>query len=88
LDLRRERDTLRVIPRRRAHDAAAFLLLGHQRELVQRTADLVRPDALKQLGLETDVVPGLLAQLARRQERRVLDVLGDARTRRLESRRT
>src|SRR5258707_4573991 len=30
----------------RSH-AARFLVFGHQREFVERTADLVRPDALK-----------------------------------------
>src|SRR4029453_2132022 len=59
-------------------DATLLLLLGHLRELVQRPADLVRPHPLKHLGLEPDVVPARLAQLPRRQERRLLDVLGNA----------
>ena len=58
VDLRRERDALRVIAGRRADDAASLLLLGHLRELVQRAANLVRPDALEHLGLEPNVVAG------------------------------
>ena len=58
VDLRRERHALRVIAGRRADDAAPLLLLGHQRELVERPADLVRADALEQLGLEPHVEAG------------------------------
>ena len=79
VDLRRQRDALRMITRRRAHHAALLLLLGHQRELVERSADLVRPDALKHFRLEPHVEAGALAELTRRQQRRVLDVLADAR---------
>ena len=79
MDLRGEGDALRVVARRRADDAAAFLLFGHQRELVERSADLVRADALKHFGLQPDVEPAAFAQLPRRQERRVLDVRRDAR---------
>jgi hypothetical protein len=68
-----------VVSRRGAHHAPAFLLVGHQRELVERPADLVRPHPLKQLGLEPHVEAGAVAELARREQRRPLDVGVNAR---------
>ena len=63
----------------RADHAAALLLFGHQREFVERPADLVRADALEHLGLEADVESRQLAELPRGEQWRVLDVWGDAR---------
>ena len=78
VDLRGERDALGMIAGRGADDAAALLLLGHEGELVEGTADFVRADALEQLGLEPCVVPRGLTELARGEERRVLDVRSNA----------
>ena len=55
VDARGERHALRVIAGRGADDAAPALVLGKRHELVQRTADLVRPGALEHLRLEADV---------------------------------
>jgi hypothetical protein len=79
-----ERHALRVIPRRRANDAAPFLLFGHQRELVQGPSDLVRADALEELGFQPHIQPGAFGELPRRQQRGVLDVLCNAGARFLE----
>ena len=84
VDLRRQRDALRVVAGRRAHHAAAPLLVGELRELVQRAADLVRAGALEDLGLQADVEAGRLAEHPRRQQRRVMDVRRDLRVRGLE----
>jgi hypothetical protein len=79
VNLRRQRDALRVIAGRRADHAARLLLLRHQREFVQRSADLVRADALKHLRFQPDFESRQLAQLPRRQQRRVFDMRRDAR---------
>src|SRR5262249_36189465 len=68
-----ERDTLRMVARRRADDATPLLFFGELRELVHRPADLVRASALEHLRLETDVEAGALAEETRGQQRRVID---------------
>src|SRR5262249_22913709 len=86
VDLRRQGDSLRVVSRRGADDAAPLLLLRHQGELVQRPADLVGPDPLEHLRLQTHVEAASLRELARRQQRSPPDVLRDALARLLEIR--
>src|SRR5687768_130753 len=77
-------DALCMVAGRGADDATPFLFLWHERELVQRPADLVRTDALEHLRLEADVEPRPLTQLSRREQRSALYVGGDSGTRRLE----
>ena len=56
------------------------------RELVQRAADLVRAGPLEDLGLQPNVEAGALAEDARGEERRFVDVRRDDRARLLEIR--
>src|SRR4029079_8302191 len=53
-------------------------------ELIQRTANLVRAGLLENLGLQPDVEAGALAQDARGQHRRLVDVRRDDPARRFE----
>src|SRR5439155_5185744 len=55
VQLRGQRDALRVVAGRRADDAAALLLVGQVRELVQRPADFVRPGPLEHFSLEANI---------------------------------
>jgi hypothetical protein len=57
MNLRGKSHALRMIPGGRTDDAAPLLLLGHEREFVQRPADLVGPDPLEHLGLQANVEP-------------------------------
>jgi hypothetical protein len=69
-----ERHALGVVSGRGADDAAIPLLLGEARELHERPANLVRPRALEELGLQAHVEAGFLAQEARAEQRRPVDV--------------
>ena len=51
-----QRHALRMIPGRRADDAAAALLFGERHELVERPANLVGPRPLEHLGLQAYVI--------------------------------
>jgi len=64
-----------VVPGRRTDDAAGALLVGEQRQLVERPAELVRAGALENLGLEPDVEAGALAERGGGEQRRVARVL-------------
>ncbi len=78
VDPRGQRHALRVVAGGRADHAPPLLVVGEERELVERPADLVGARALEQLGLEPHVEAGGLAQHARGQQRRVVDVRADA----------
>ena len=73
-----ERDALGVVARRGCDDAAGALLGAQLGEQVERPADLVRPGALQVLGLEVDVLPEQLAQVARLLHGRDVDHRRDA----------
>src|SRR5581483_678484 len=77
VNLRGERDTLRMIAGRRTDHAAALLLLRQIRELVERAADLVRAGLLEDLRFQPDVEAGPLAEDPRGEERRLVDVARD-----------
>ena len=79
-----ERHALCVVAGRGADDAAPFLLVGQVREFVERSTNLVRAGFLEHLGLEPNVEAGALAEDARGDERRLVDVGRDDRTRTLE----
>ncbi len=84
VQLRGKGHALRVVSGGRTDDAAALLLGGEIRELVQRTAYLVGPRFLEDLGLETHVEAGALAEDPRGQDRRLVDLRGDDGARALE----
>ena len=73
-----ERHALCVISSRRTDDAASFLFIWHQRKFVERAANLVGADALKELGFQPHIETRPFAQLSRGEERCSLDVGSDS----------
>ena len=61
-----------------ADHPALLLLFAQQAEAVEGAADLVGAALLEHLGLQPDIEPGPLAQQARGQHRRAVDVGRDS----------
>src|SRR5439155_27387757 len=77
--LRRERDALPVIARRRGHHAVRTAALIHLHERVERTADLERPRLLQIFELEIDLTARETRERVRFLSWRAADVRADGR---------